>query len=141
MTGCALQVARLRAKDAVENCVVRSQSDCVFAKILSSHRHQEWAYAWAGRLTMTHSKLRVDVQGIFLSVSLRGTCLWVRYRRQEAPWLAADAYGPDDPEASLTLNEFRALAWETANETARQLGWIRSCGDLHEAVKLAAGAT
>ena len=73
---------------------------------------------------MTHCKLRVDVQGIFISVSLRGTCLWVRYRRQEAPWLAADAYGPDHPEASLTFNEFRALAPERLREALRGDGVV-----------------
>jgi hypothetical protein len=90
---------------------------------------------------MTHSNLKVEVQGPFILVALRGTCLRVRYRKQEAPWLATDEYGPDDPEATLTFNEFRALAWVAANETARELGWIRSCDDLHEAVKLAARAT
>ena len=90
---------------------------------------------------MTHSNLRVEVQGPFILVALRGTSLRIKFRRQEAPWLATDEYGPDDPEAMITLNEFRALAWAAANETARRLGWITSCDDLHEAVKLAARAT
>jgi hypothetical protein len=34
-----------------------------------------------------------------------------------------------------TLSEFRNLAWTTANETARKLGWIRSCEELHRAEK------
>ena len=67
---------------------------------------------------MTHSNLKVEVQGPFILVALRGTCLRVKYRKQEAPWLATDEYGPDDPEATLTFNEFRALAWVAANETA-----------------------
>ena len=46
----------------------------------------------------------------------------------------------EDPEATITLSQFRALAWEVANEAARQLGWIRSCNDLHEAAKLAGTA-
>jgi serine/threonine protein kinase len=47
-----------------------------------------------------------------------------------------------EPTALLRFkNEFRALAWAAANETARRLGWITSCDDLHEAVKLAARAT
>jgi hypothetical protein len=45
---------------------------------------------------------------------------------------------PEDPEATITFSQFRALAWEVANEAARQLGWIRSCNELHEAAKLAA---
>ena len=46
----------------------------------------------------------------------------------------------EDPEATITFSEFRTLAWEVGNATARQLGWIRSCNELHEAVKRAASA-
>ena len=84
---------------------------------------------------MTHSNLKVEVQGTYILVAVRGTCL--KYRKQEAPWLATDECGPDDPEATITLSEFRTLAWAAANEMARQLGWIRSCDELHEAAKLA----
>jgi hypothetical protein len=43
----------------------------------------------------------------------------------------------EDQSATITFSQFRALAWEVANEAARQLGWIRSCNELHEAAKLA----
>jgi hypothetical protein len=46
----------------------------------------------------------------------------------------------EDPEASITFKEFRALAWEAANERARELGWVRSCDELHEAVRHAGAA-
>lgn len=46
----------------------------------------------------------------------------------------------EDPEASITFKEFRSLAWEAANEKARYLGWVKSCDELHEAVKRAGGA-
>ena len=39
------------------------------------------------------------------------------------------------PLARNGSKEFRTLAWEAANERAGELGWIRSCGELHEAVK------
>ena len=42
--------------------------------------------------------------------------------------------------ATITFSEFRTLAWEVANEAARQLGWIRSFNELHEPVKRAASA-
>ncbi len=42
----------------------------------------------------------------------------------EAPWLIAQEYGPDDPDATITLSEFRALAWVAANDKARELGWL-----------------
>jgi hypothetical protein len=77
------------------------------------------------------------VQGTHILVVLRGTCFRAKYRKQEAPWLAIDEYGPDDPEATITLSEFRYLAWAAANETARQLGWIKRCDELHKAAKLA----
>jgi hypothetical protein len=68
---------------------------------------------------MTHSNLSVEVQGTHILVVLRGTCFRARYRKQEAPWLATAELGPDDPEAPITLSEFRSLAWAAANETAR----------------------
>jgi hypothetical protein len=89
---------------------------------------------------MIHSNLRVEVRDPYIIVALRGTCLRAKYRRQNAPWLATDEYGPEDPEATITLNEFRTLAWAAANEKARHLGWVRSCDELHEAVKLTASA-
>jgi len=53
--------------------------------------------------------------------------------------LAPEEYGKD-PEAAITFSEFRALAWQVANEAARQLGWIRTCDELHEAKKKATSA-
>ena len=85
---------------------------------------------------MSHSKLRVEVQGPYILVAMRGTCLMAKYRKQEAPWLAMDGYA-EDSEAPMTFQEFRSLAWEVANLKARDLGWVRSCGQLHEAVKRA----
>jgi hypothetical protein len=82
---------------------------------------------------MTHSQLRVEVQGSNIIVVLRGTCFRAKYRKQNAPWLATDEYGPDDLDAPMTLSEFRNLAWAAANETARGLGWIKSCDELHRA--------
>jgi hypothetical protein len=90
-----------------------------------------------GEVQMNHSNLTVDVQGIHILVVLRGTCFRAKYRKQEAPWLATEEYGPDDPDAPISLSEFRSLAWEAANKTARQLGWIKSCDELHRAAKRA----
>jgi hypothetical protein len=79
----------------------------------------------AGEDRMTHSDLvKVEVQGADISVAMRGTCFRVKYRKQEAPWLIAQEYGPDDPGATITLSEFRALAWAAANDKARELGWL-----------------
>ena len=68
-------------------------------------------------------------------VVLRGTCFRAKYRKQEAPWLATEEYGPDDPDAPMSLSEFRSLAWAAANDAAQQLGWIKSCDELHRAAK------
>jgi hypothetical protein len=46
----------------------------------------------------------------------------------------------EDAEAPITIGEFRALAWEAANQKARDLGWVKSSEELHEAVKRAGGA-
>jgi hypothetical protein len=86
---------------------------------------------------MTHSNLRVEVQGTNIVVVLRGTCFRAKYRKQNAPWLATDEYGPDDLDAPMTLSEFRNAAWAAANDVARQLGWIKNCDELHRAAKLA----
>jgi hypothetical protein len=91
-----------------------------------------------GEEKMTHSNLRIEVQDPYILVAMRGTCLRAKYRKQDAP-LAPEEYR-EDPEATITLSQFRALAWEVANEAARQLGSIRSCNDLHEAAKLAGTA-
>ena len=88
---------------------------------------------------MTHSNLSVEVQGIHILVVLRGTCFRAKYRKQEAPWLATAELGPDDPEAPMTLSEFRSLAWAAANKTARGLGWIKDYDELHKAAKTGRG--
>ena len=88
---------------------------------------------------MIHSNLRVEVQGTYILVAMRGTCLRAKFRKQEAPWLAMDEY-EEDSEAPITFKEFRTLAWEAANERARDLGWVRSCDELHDAVKRAGSA-
>ena len=100
--------------------------------------NKEWAYAGqSGSFGMTHSNLTVEVQGAHILVVLRGTCFRAKFRKQEAPWLATAELGPDDPEAPITLSEFRSLAWAAANETARSLGWIKDYDELHKAAKQA----
>jgi hypothetical protein len=66
----------------------------------------------------------VEVHGYDISIAMRGTCFRVKYRMEEAPWLIPLEYGPDDPEATISQTEFRALAWAVAKEKARELGWI-----------------
>ena len=88
---------------------------------------------------MIHSNLRVEVQGSYILVAMRGTCFRAKYRKQDAPWLAMDEWA-EDLEATITIREFRALAWEAANEKARDLGWVKSSDELHEDVKRAGGA-
>ena len=39
--------------------------------------------------------LRVEVQGSYILVAMRGTCVMAKYRNQEAPWLAMDGYAED----------------------------------------------
>ena len=51
---------------------------------------------------MIHSNLRVEVQGSYILVAMRGTCLKAKYRKQEAPWLAMDEYA-EDSEAPMTF--------------------------------------
>ena len=44
---------------------------------------------------MTHSNLRVEVRGTYILVSMRGTSLRAKFRKQEASWLAMDEYEED----------------------------------------------
>jgi hypothetical protein len=37
----------------------------------------------------------------------------------------------------MSLSEFRRLAWATANDAAHELGWIKSCDELHGAANQA----
>ena len=91
-------------------------------RIIGSLGNNTWAYAGCGEDRMTHSDLvRVKVQGADILVAMRGSCFRVKYRKQEAPWLIA--HGPDDPGATITLSEFRALAWAADNDKAREL-WL-----------------
>jgi len=114
----------------------RSRPGTVSATMTLSPGNEEWAYAGIrGRLEMTHSNLTVEVQGNHILVVLRGTCFRAKYRKQDAPWLALEEHGPDDPGAAITFSEFRSLAWAAANEAAHQLGWIKSCDELHRAAK------
>ena len=69
-------------------------------------------------------ELKVDVHGPEIAIVVRDTCLSMAYRKGDAPWLVCVEHGPDDPDARVTLTEFRALAWAVANAKARELGWI-----------------
>jgi hypothetical protein len=69
-------------------------------------------------------ELMIEVRGSEISIAMRGTCLKTAYRKGDAPWLVCSELGPEDPDALVTLSEFRAIAWTAANEKARELGWI-----------------
>jgi hypothetical protein len=69
-------------------------------------------------------ELRVDVHGPEISIQVRGTCLKMTYRKGDVPWLVCTELRADDPEAIITRDEFKALAWSVANDKARELGWI-----------------
>jgi hypothetical protein len=70
-------------------------------------------------------ELMIDVHRNEISISVRGTCLKMTCRKNEAPWgLTCTELRGDDPEAIFTRDEFKTLAWTTANAKARELGWI-----------------
>jgi hypothetical protein len=55
-------------------------------------------------------ELMIEVRGSEVSVAMRGTCLKAAFRKGDAPWLVCSELGPEDPDALVTLSEFRALA-------------------------------
>ena len=69
-------------------------------------------------------ELMIEVRGSEVSIVMRGTCLKAAYRKGDAPWLVCSELGSEDPDALITLSEFRALAWAAANEKARELDWV-----------------
>ena len=84
---------------------------------------------------MIHSNLRVEVQGSYILVAMRGTCFRAKYRKQEAPWLAMDEYA-EESEAPITFQEFRTRLGSRQREGSRpRMG--QKYDELHEAVKRA----
>jgi hypothetical protein len=82
-----------------------------------------WNAAWA---CPTDPNLRVEVVEDEIIVTLPGTRFDVTYQRcVEEPGLVAKSFWiTDDQVAPITRAEFLALAWEAANDKARELGWI-----------------
>lgn len=70
------------------------------------------------------ARLRVEVSGRTIVVALKGTCLRSVFVMGDAPWLTFKDHGPEDPEAPVTKSEFRALAWNAANDAAKDAGWL-----------------
>ena len=70
-------------------------------------------------------ELMIDVHRNEISISVRGTCLKMTCRKSDAPWgLMCTELRAEDPEAIFTRDEFKKLAWTTANAKAREMGWI-----------------
>jgi hypothetical protein len=70
-------------------------------------------------------ELMIDVHRNEISISVRGTCLKMTCRKSEAPWgLTCIDLRADDPGAIFTRDEFKTLAWKTANAKAREMGGI-----------------
>src|SRR4029078_11512513 len=70
-------------------------------------------------------ELMIDVHRNEISISVRGTCLKMTCRKSEAPWgLTCTELRAEDPEAIFTRDEFKTLSWTTANDKAREMGWI-----------------
>jgi hypothetical protein len=71
-------------------------------------------------------ELDVHVVDDEIIVTLPGTLFDVTYQRcVEEPGLVAKSFWlTDDQDAPITRAEFIALAWEVANDKARELGWI-----------------
>jgi hypothetical protein len=66
-------------------------------------------------------ELMIDVHRDEIEISARGTCL----KKSEAPLgLTCTELRAEDPEAIFTRDEFKTLAWTTANAKAREMGWI-----------------
>ena len=72
------------------------------------------------------SDLYVEVHGEEIIVALPNSTHRAAYRKSMdlSHLIMTDASSPEDPGSSLTPAEFLGLAWQAANERARELGWI-----------------
>jgi hypothetical protein len=70
-------------------------------------------------------KLRVEVVGDEIVVTMPGTNFMVRYERaKDRPGLVATSFGGrKDHGARVSLPTFLAQAWQAANDKARELRW------------------
>ena len=79
---------------------------------------------------MTHSDLvKVEVQGADIYVAMRGTCFRVKYRKQEALWLVAQEYGPDDQTPESHFPNFEHLHGQRPVTRRARLGWLSQSQD------------
>ena len=68
-------------------------------------------------------KPAVQVLGEAIIVTLPGTSFSVTYKRWNGGLVAADFSGKD-MQRKITMAEFLSLAWDAANDKARELKWI-----------------
>ena len=68
-------------------------------------------------------KPAVQVLGEAIIVTLPGTSFSVTYKRWNGGLMAADFSGKD-MQGKITMAEFLSLAWNAANDKARELKWI-----------------
>jgi hypothetical protein len=70
--------------------------------------------------------LYVEVHGAEIVVALPHSTHSATYRQStDSRHLnLVEASSPEDPGSTMTPAEFLGLAWEAANDRARELGWI-----------------
>jgi len=70
--------------------------------------------------------LKVDIEGDVIVVSLTGTSHRALFFLSpgEAKLVQAMQKTSVEKEASISHKEFEAMAWEAANNKARELGWV-----------------
>jgi hypothetical protein len=75
---------------------------------------------------MSASDLHVEIRDDEIIVTLPYTAYSVTYYKPpRSPQLLAKRIADkDDPRSLLKVSEFLALAWRSANDKARELGWI-----------------
>src|SRR5262245_37498278 len=72
-------------------------------------------------------ELMVDVHGPEISVFVRGTCIKMTARKNNASWLVCTELRADDPGAIFTRDEFKALGPPLTIRPAR---WVGLCSRL-----------
>lgn len=71
------------------------------------------------------SELKVEVEGRYIVITMSGSSLSASYFKSAiAPGLVPSDYMRDDKDAGILRQEFLDRAWQSANNKARELGWI-----------------
>lgn len=71
-------------------------------------------------------EVHIEVEGERLTATMPGTTFTVDFFRQpDRQGIVQSELSENDSATQISCHDFEELAWEAANQKARELGWIR----------------